>query len=409
MTRHLIPSLAAAICVFGLLQQADARKIKRQMFFEPSRRMAFKIPHGWNAKPGLGNRIADLTNDGHGRMHIIADSVTNIKRLIATLHSGANVEDAVKRAVGQKEALITFFDSDAGQGLKGAVIDIGDDGCDVYVVCADSHRDFAPTFLACRELVSNMRCDVEPDPGRWDENFRRVMTRSAFAYLDGRAGCAGVSEEPMRMAAIAKELGKLSDADELESIALGLSIGAETNEALAPDIHKISKKTSEYFSGLLRAELALEHGDMDKAKEMIVKAESQGQPSRLLLAIKIKTARLQNEIAHAEQAFKSFERDICGRSGAMAAYELGRAIETSDHIRARKLFERAIDADPTFIPAYISLGKALIKSGMPASLASVRIKALLSQAPAVARVKDFRRRFEMREVRIATVEKNSHP
>lgn len=407
MIQRPISLLAVAICVFGFMPQADARKIKRQMFIEPSLRMALSIPYGWSANPGLGNRIVDLINDSQGKMHVISSSIADVKRLIAELYSGARIEDTIKQRLGNRDAFITFFDLFSEKNLKGAIIKINGGNCDVNILCTDVHKDFAPTFLACRELVSNMRCDLEADPERWDKDLKRVMRRGVFAYLDGRGGCAGVSEEPRRMAMIAREIGKLSDADKLESMALMLSMKAKTNKALLSDV---PKSVSKFFSLLMRSQLALESGDVDKAKEMISKAESHNRlNSRLLLAIKIKLACRQKDVASAEQFFEVLEKDICGRSGSMAAYELGSAVETFDQERALSLFERAIDADPAFVPPYISLGKALLRSGMPASSAFARMKALLSRAPAVPWVEDFKRRFETRAEHIATVEKNSHP
>ncbi|MFH1830348.1 MAG: hypothetical protein ABH871_06190 [Pseudomonadota bacterium] len=382
--------VAMSICSYSLKSYAIQRK--PQFFVEPSRSMGFEIPYGWQAQAGFGNSIADLS-DGKGnqirvisRAHSKGPNADNIKQLIAKLYSGARIR--------RQNALITLFDVDARGGLRGALIRLGTDACDVNILCISAKSDFAETFLVARELAANMRCDLAADPSLWDGDLQQVIARATFASLDGRAGCSGVSEELTRMALIAKQLGKLSDAKQLESIAHDLSLRAHM---------KGMQKNLSFFSLLMSASLALDEGDIDKAKKLMRRVEPfNASRSQLFLSLKVKIARLENDVAYAEQAFEQIKGDVCGRSGAMAAYELGRAIGAADSGRAIKLFEDSIEADPTFVPAYVALGQMLVDSGMPATAVSARMNARLSKAPKVPEVQSFKMRF-------ATVEKSVHP
>jgi tetratricopeptide (TPR) repeat protein len=401
---------AISLSMLALSGEAGAAPHKAKLFVDASRSLTFEIPRGWQAKEGIGEIVATLMDKDTGRISIFAPWRSDVPtgegvvRILAELYSGARMGDIRADQIGGKEARIMLFDFDGRERTSGVAIGLANNRCDVNIICADVPQKFASTFLACREIASHLRCDLEFDRSQWDEAFRSAISRGIFALMDGRAGCRGYRDEPARMAAIAKDLGRHEDAALLALIADSLSSGPRAKDTAQLDgIFKAYKETHDLFSKIMRADSYLEEGNISKARKVIDDIESaMPMDSHLLWALKVKIARIENDTASAEKAFDGLEGGICGRSGAMAAYELGRAEGTLKPDKSRGLFEKALAADPTFIPAYVFLGQALMMNGMTAKASYARLCAWLMRAPDVPEVRRLK-------AHIATVEMNSHP
>lgn len=149
-----------------------------------------------------------------------------------------------------------------------------------------------------------------------------------------------------------------------------------------------ARRRDPLFSRLALARLHLERGEPEKAEKVL---PSDVGTSRLILALKMWAARLKGDIGVVRELAEEFGDEFCGESGALAAHELGRAIRDEEPERALSLFEKSIAADPSLVPAYVSLGRLLLDLGEGTEEVKGRLTTLLSRAPATEEMRRLRR------------------
>lgn len=143
-----------------------------------------------------------------------------------------------------------------------------------------------------------------------------------------------------------------------------------------------------FSSRLALARLHLEQGEPEKAERVLPSGVG---ASRMTIALKMWAARLKGDIGAVRELAEEFGDEFCGESGALAAHELGRAIRDEEPERALSLFEKSIAADPSLVPAYVSLGRLLLDLGEGTEEVKGRLGALLSRTPATEEMRRLRR------------------
>ncbi len=425
-------TLFAVILAFSVvLRAADAcakssEAGRRDKFVDPSREISFLPPaEGWKVKAGFGEEVASLAGQGRGAMRIKwekapspAHAPLTPEQAVMNEFPGSHMLSSHVLDLNDNSAAAARFES--ADGLDGIVILIHRDDGIVSVSCVDDARAFLSTFLACRDLASSITSEpASADPSTLAAAVNSVEERARFAWLDGRAGCPGIADEPRRMAQIAAAAGDAASARELSMLSTALkgkgsprdsgqgSFGAVLKarafaseghrESAAEILRKLAASDDGFFAALDLARISLEDGNAEEAGRILLRAGSgrygDASASRLLTALRIWQARLDGDAAAAKTAFESVRSDLCGTSGAIAAYELGRALSRQDPARAAGLFEQAIEADRSHAPAYLSLGRALLDSGASAAEVKTWLERLLSRAPDSPEIAGLRRRF----------------
>jgi hypothetical protein len=332
---------------------------------------------------------------------------------------------------------------------KGVAIRGGGKGCEYVAICEGEASEFAETFLGCRELVRSATCaeitgggchshasalGEIPTPDFMDglnildgsgalsaaKASRISLMKGMFALLDGRSSCPGVHEEVKRMsenlrrrgcvhqAATLDALGKLlsdpEDASMLRRFAKGTSgnlkrlleaiaLEASGSVVSAGQVYaRLANGSDGFFAALRLARLRMDEDDVDGAIEVLARTKGKRE-SNLLAAPDLGLARAYSDRAAAAKIAASFDGEMCGESGALAAYEMGRIVAAEDPKAARRYFEMALDADSGLAPAYPALGRAMVSSGVSASRASELLLKWLTRAPPSREIVEMRGRL----------------
>lgn len=397
-TRRLF--IITSIIFFVSSSTNAGAKIKQKIFYEPSRNMSFKMPQGeWRMKIGFGNEIATFFGQNNAKIKIMSvlpvkekSKIDDIAKSIIEENPDSHmVSDIQESNLGGRIVKIVSFKN--SNGMTGLLIAVPTPKEDIHIVCADAAASFVKTFLTCRELAESISFKKPLQPAtNFAASVKHVIDRANFAWLDGRAGCAGVSDEPRRMAGLAAEEGNFESARILSEIASTLEDGKDVTNILN------LKFNQEFFSELALARTALEEGSSEKAQQFIKRAASNSyediSDSHLFIALNVWLKRIDDNLASAKYFFDLMGNEICGTSGAIAAHEFGLAMSRKDPGQAILLFEQAISADRSYAPAYISLCRALLDKGDPANVAFARIRGLLALAPDLPKIRDMIMRLD---------------
>lgn len=354
----MIRSCIMLMLMTALFAPMTGRAAER--YADPISRISVDLPTGeWTRRPVLGDDIALL---------IAPDG--------ATIRLVGREERSRRKAAPHQPGTASF-------------IQPVEDGA-VEVLCTPPPRRFLEVFFVCRTLAQSIRRERGPmDSAARADALRALIQEGKRALLDGRGGCPGVARRVRRGAAEARKQKNTAVARQLESLVGKLEGGTQAGIELDEE-----RRRDPFFSRLVAARLLLDQGEGQRAKELL--AGSDGT-SRLAGALRMWVARLAGDLSAVRSRAEEFNGTFCGESGALAALELGLAIQDEDPERAQALFEAAIAADRSLVRAYVSLCRLLLDRGEQAEDVSVRLRALLTRAPAASDIERFRRDLEMVE------------
>lgn len=413
----------------------------RKAFVDPARGLSIPVPKGWTPSPGFGETIAVFKGDSDSSVRVMGPlgggriSDSEIGGYIRMAHPDADF----KKGGAGRHAIFT-----AGRDAKrkGVAIRGGSGGCAFVAVCEGDESNFAETFLGCRDVVRGAACDSGfsgecrssavglgeiPTPQRIGGSKKAGVARAAlmkgvYALLDGRGSCRGVRDELASMSNIVRSRGCAEMAGAFDELSRLLSrpgdpsrlkrfahrTGGNLKEileaiALEGDGHgiaaariyeRLAKGGDGFFAGLRLAKLRMDADDVDSALKALARIKGKGAVgSNLMVALELRLARIYGDQASAESVFGSFDGEMCGESGALAAYEMGLMVGRGDPKGALKYFEVAIGADPGFVPSYPALGRALVEGGMSAGGATEILRKQLNRAPGTREIEEMRGRL----------------
>ncbi|MFH0800012.1 MAG: tetratricopeptide repeat protein [Pseudomonadota bacterium] len=255
-------------------------------------------------------------------------------------------------------------------------------------------------WLPSPSVIAAIRARLSKEPDSFAAQARLVAARSLYAFLDGRGSCPGVAEEPRRFANVAARAGagdaeriflslaslldgggamEVSGSSAMEEFARAMLLEREDADDEARKIYRrFAKRRDGFFALLALARMDLAEGDAAGAEKILSKAEG---GSNLAAALRIRAARIGGDAAAAASVARGAGVPFCGTSGAIAAHELGLATREADPAGAARLFRDAIEADPSYAPAYASLGRLALESGGGKGAAIFALASLLARAP----------------------------
>lgn len=447
MIKLLITGLVLPVALGAAAPRAAAAP--RERFVDPVHKMAFAIPNGaWRVEPGFGRRIARMVHRKGGRIEVawidkvIGDDGDEYVKAIAASQFGASrIESIDWRTIDNMRSLVASFDIlNAVVPERGVLFIIPENGGTLEIVCRDDAGGFLKTYLSCRNLVAgishveqmcgsayasghghdlpsprllrSLMVDMQKEPASAQAAVELAFARAAFAYLDGRAGCDGIEDEFRQVSAVAKSCGDDAGARGLMNFAhllankldsngikgdLGFFLSAASHERagrreVARKIYKdLSGGNGDFFSLLALARMDLEDDDPTSARRRLSKIEGD---SLLAGALRIWLARLEGDIEGAKAVFEDAGDSLCGSAGALAAHQLGLALLGDESQAATGLFHQAIEADPSYTPAYISLAKAMLDRGDGPRAVFAQMHMLLKRAPQSPDISGLRERLD---------------
>ena len=417
-TAIVMIATVAMQAIAGASPTSDGRKT----FVDPASGLSLRVPRGWTHSPGFGETVAVLKDDSGSTVRVMSPfggskiSDTEIRDYIRRTRPDASFRKGGKG----RHAIFTV----GGKvRRKGVAIRRPGDGCAFVAVCEGDESSFAQTFLGCRDV--NLY-EVPTPQGIGESKITEVagaaLMKGVYAFLDGRGSCPGVRDELARMSNImkGKGCGDLADAfDELSRLisrpddpsrlkrfarrtggnlkqlleAIALERGGH-NIAAVSIYEKLAKGSDGFFAGLRLARLRMDGDDVDGALKALARIKGGGAVgSNLMVALDLRLARIYGDRTSARGMFEGSGGEMCGESGALAAYEMGMMVGRGDPKWARRYFEVTIGADPGFVPAYPALGRALVEGGMSAGEASEILRRHLARAPTTRGIEEMRGRL----------------
>lgn len=112
------------------------------------------------------------------------------------------------------------------------------------------------------------------------------------------------------------------------------------------------------------------------------------------VVMKIWNARMDGDDILLKKLAEKYGDDFCGSSGAIAAYNIGLFYEKNNLQEAIKYFTKAIEADPSYVSAYLSLGRAYLNQGVNARVTKGRLNAIIARAPQTREIEELKKKLE---------------
>ncbi len=334
------------------------------------RGISVDLPSGWIARPGFGRTFALFEGEG---------------------------------------VSVRLLELGAAKGNGVVAVEPIDPSCELSILCRDADGSLAKSYLVCRELADKIRCADSrkmrlcprggvtlkeiPTPSSLERlSSAPDVARGIFAILDGRSGCPGEVD----LDSLAKRLGcRIALEGDLRSIFEAMSLEREGRDASAEEIYDgLARKYNGFFARLALARLRSDRGEVEAAIESMRGLGRDGAlSSNMMTALDLRLARIYGDVEMARRLFLKMDGEICGLSGAIAAYEMGLLSARDDPDRAIEFFERAIAARPDYTAPYLSMAGALLDAGSTPAEASDRIVHLLEKAPSGPEIDAIAERF----------------
>lgn len=427
MTRNICPLIAVAF--FMAVVVGTSRSIAgdpaRHRFIDPLRGLAFKLPPGeWVFEEGFGDVIFRISRgpkrDVVIKWHLNKQVLGEIKRVGVDRSNGKwRVRNEGGLLMASRDARSTLMPSKEARifrNIGGGVVEIS---------CLADEELLLDMFLICRDLAREVEAVERPAQPEFILDY--VLTKALHAYLDGRAGCGGISDGLKKLAresqvggsyGLSRRLVRLAQLieglpfppgrDDFEKFQEALSATGGFDEGLRAMLEaqvmeqegrlgvarriyeRLAGKDDGFLASVALVRLDLASGDLGRARQRL-SGFSKG--SYFLRALRIWAARLSGDGVALSESAEGLGDDVCGYGGAIAMHQLGLAYAGVDPARAIGYFERAIDVAPTYIPAYLSLGTAMLESGEGASVAMDELLRLISLAPQTDSIKALKSRL----------------